>query len=320
MSEATEISEPVLPAVTMHACKPNEPATGRVVRNEVCTASRKASGFVHHLEIDVGGTPLEGVCVAGQSVGVLAPGEDASGRRHKPRLYSLACGVGGEDGAGRILSTTVKRTIDEHWESGKLFLGVASNYLCDLGVGDEIELTGPAGKRFLLPEDTSAHDYALFSTGTGIAPFRGFVRDLLSRDETSRVTLVSGSPYHTDLLYHDEFVELASKHPERFTYLTAVSRGDNDGHGRMYVGDRVRSNSAHFEELLGSERSLIYICGIAGMELNVMRRVAELLGPDRLGGYLGAEREVLAAPASWEAKGLMRSLKPTRRVMLEVYD
>ena len=103
------------------------------------------------------------------------------------RLYSLASPTRGEIDEGgvrrpHLVSTTVKRTIDEHHDTHKLFLGVASNYLCDLHVGDEVKLTGPAGKRFLIPSRPGEHDYLFFATGTGIAPFRGMLIDLLEAD------------------------------------------------------------------------------------------------------------------------------------------
>jgi ferredoxin--NADP+ reductase len=270
---------------------------------------------VRHIEIDVSGTPLEGVCMSGQSVGVLPPGEDERGRPHRPRLYSLANPTGGETGDGTIISTTVKRTIDENWETGKLFLGVASNYLCDVQEGDEVQLTGPNGKRFLLPADTSKHDYIFFATGTGIAPFRGFIRELLAKEEESRVVLVMGAPYNTDLLYHDELLAFERDH-ERFTYLTAISR---EGDERTYVQDRLTSDDELFAPMLVSERTLIYVCGIAGMEVGILRHLAETLTGDTLAQYMSLDPGLLSDAQPWTSRMIHRQVRPTRRVLLEVY-
>lgn len=306
----------------MHACRPNEPASGVVTRNEPCTAGRKASGFVRHVEIDVSGTPLEGICRSGQAIGVLAPGSDEKGRPHRLRLYSLACPTGGEDGTGKIISTTVKRTIDEHWDNHKLFLGVASNYLCDVQVGETVQLTGPNGKRFLLPQDPALHDYMFFATGTGIAPFRGMVMELLRSGFLGNVTLVMGSPYATDLLYHNELLAMAEKHPN-FRYLPVISRENNviDGvsHGTMYVQDRIRTNADELRAQLVSDRNLIYICGVAGMELGIFQQLAQTLTGESLEQYLHADRETLADVKNWDRRMLHKQVKPTRRVMLEVY-
>ncbi len=316
MSEAVPGS-PVLPDVKMHLATPAAPCTGTVVSTERCTASRKAAGFVRHVAIDVGGTPLEGHFRAGQAFGVLAPGVDQFGKPHKLRLYSIASPSTGEDGQGRILATTVKRTIDEHDDTHKLFLGVCSNYLCDLAVGDKVAVTGPNGKRFLLPVDPSLHDYVFCATGTGIAPFRGMIMELLAAKVPSRITLLMGSPYASDLLYHQQFQTLAAAHPN-FTYLTAISR--EAGAGRpMYVHDRLRAEGARLADQLASERTLFYICGIAGMELGIMQALASLLPPDRLAQYLRLTPDAPADAASWERKMINKAIVPTRRMMLEVY-
>lgn len=50
--------------------------------------------------------------------------------------------------------------------------GVCSNFLCDAKPGDELQLTGPAGKVMLMPEKNPNADIIMVATGTGIAPYR----------------------------------------------------------------------------------------------------------------------------------------------------
>ena len=201
---------PTLPSVKMNLARAREPVVGRVTHNELCMHGKSAS-FVKHLEIDVSGTVLAGNFAPGQSFGVITPGEDERGKPHKVRLYSIACPSWGEDGSGNVLSTTPKRLIDEHTpqrpgddpRDHRLFLGVCSNYLCDLNEGDEVLLTGPSGKRFLLPQSPHEHGYLFVATGTGIAPFRGMLMELLESPDgpcKSRIDLVMGVPYTSDLL------------------------------------------------------------------------------------------------------------------------
>ena len=311
---------PALPAVEMHIRKPNDPATAVVVESRLCTAGgKKAAGFVRHVVLDIGDTEIAGRFRAGQSFGVIPPGEDENGRPHKVRLYSIASPTGGEDGSGKLLATTVKRVIDEHWENHRLFLGVASNYLCDVQVGDEVLVTGPAGKRFLVPESPDDHDYAFFATGTGIAPFRGMVRDMLAAGVQSRIVLVMGTAYGTDLLYDEEFTALAAEH-DNFTYLTALSRESQaDGSGRMYVQGRIETHPGLFREVLGGERGLVYMCGLAGMELGVMRGLLACLGPESFARYVKMDEELAGDPGGWDRKMIPRQIAPTRRMFLEVY-
>jgi ferredoxin--NADP+ reductase len=314
--------EPILRDVKMHLASPVEPVVGRIRSSERCTvggARSKSAGFVRHIEIDVSGTPLAGSFVPGQSFGVLAEGADAKGQPHKVRLYSLSSPTRGEDGSGNVVATTVKRTIDEHHETGKLFLGVCSNYLCDLRPGDPVRLSGPSGKRFVLPAEPSKHDYVFFATGTGIAPFRGMIFDLLDARAASSITLVMGSPYQGDLLYHETFTDLARTHAN-FTYLPTLSRQPQEGGEKpMYVQQRLTSHADLFRPALASERTLIYVCGIAGMELGIFQQLARTLAPDALRQYLALEGAARENVDAWERKMIPREIKPTRRVFLEVY-
>ncbi len=310
-------SDIVLPDVRMNIATPKAPVVARIRSNELCT-SPKASGWIRHVEFDVSGTDLVGACLPGQAVGVLTPGEDDAGKAHKVRLYSLASPGGGETGDGTILSTTVKRLLDEHWETNALFVGVASNYLCNLRAGDPVRLTGPSGRRFLLPANPGEHDFVFVATGTGVAPFRGMVLDLLGNSPESRVCLVTGSPYETDLPYDDVFRALDESN-ERFTYLTALSRQpqrDGDA-GPMYADGRLPDE--RIAPMLRNERTLVYLCGIAGMEVGVYRQLATLLGPDDASRYLNADPSTLGAASEWDRATVKSSVKPTGRVFVEVY-
>ncbi|MCB9841456.1 MAG: hypothetical protein H6809_07390 [Phycisphaeraceae bacterium] len=309
---------PHMPDVRMHLHTPADPGRGVVVSNERCTAG-KSSSFVRHVVIDIAETRLAGHFRAGQSFGVIPPGLDTHDKPHKLRLYSIASPTQGEGGKANHLATTVKRTIDEHWENHRLFLGVASNYLADLQPGDPVTLTGPNGKRFLLPDDPAAHDYLFIATGTGIAPFRGMLGDLAAGAFPSGAALLMGSPYATDLLYHHELTDLAARQAN-FTYLTALSRqAQPDGQPAMYVDGRLRTHREQLTALLASDRTLIYICGIAGMELGVLQALAEILPPAALEQYMQVDPGVAAEPKAWTRRMLHRELKLSRRIMLEVY-
>ncbi|MBS0195751.1 MAG: hypothetical protein JSR77_03240 [Planctomycetes bacterium] len=314
----TTDTAPTMTEAKMHLATPIKPCIGTVTETYRCTASQKAAGFVRHVSIDVTGTPLAGNFIAGQSFGVIPPGADANGKPHKLRLYSIASPTQGEDGKGNVLATTVKRTIDEHWDSHKLFLGVASNYLCDLHPGDKVTLTGPNGKRFVLPADHSKHDYVFIATGTGIAPFRGMTLELLRTGAASKVALVMGSPYASDLLYHKEFQELAKKHPN-FTYHTAISRERQaDGSGPMYVHQRLAADRDQLAPMMSSSRTLVYVCGIAGMELGVFQTMATMLPKDAAEQFIRADPEA-GEVAGWDRKMFHKSLHLSKRVFLEVY-
>ncbi|MFO0893943.1 MAG: hypothetical protein U0574_03170 [Phycisphaerales bacterium] len=330
------IGEPVLPPAQMHLVLPTAPVTARVVSNELCMKGKSAS-FVRHVVIDVGGTPLEGNFLAGQSFGIVPPGVDAHGKPHKVRLYSIASPGYGEDGRGRVMSTTPKRliaerepqTAGESAEDHSLFLGRCSNYLCDLRPGDPVQVSGPSGKRFVLPVDRNAHDYLLLATGTGIAPFRGFIHELFvgpPEDSPARagwaacrsqVHLVMGTPYTTDLLYDDFLREVAARHPN-FHYHVAISRESRPDGGRgEYVHQLLDRRWAEFQPLFTSSRTLLYVCGLAGMQVGLF----QLLGARGVhGGFVTVGPEIAEVPpATWTPDQVKRRVRPTHRCMLEVY-
>lgn len=305
----------------MHVVRPDEPVVGRIVRTELCTlGGAKSAGIVRHVEIDVTGTPMAGSFRTGQSFGVVPPGVDAKGKPHKVRLYSISSPTCGEDGAGNIVATTVKRLFHELDPDHKQYSGVASNHICDLQIGDAIHVTGPNGKRFLLPARPDEHEYVFIATGTGVAPFRGMVRELLGAGGDRKVTLIMGSPYETDLLYHKDFLALAREH-ERFRYVTAISRESIDGRPREYADGALARVADVVLPGLRSGEALVYVCGIAGMELGVLRTLTSMLGdePDALARYLDCDADAMAAMDTWDRRMIHRSVKPTRRVFLEVY-
>ncbi len=312
-----------MPEVQMHLHRPGDGGIGVVTKNEICT-SKKAAGFVRHVEIDVSNTRLAGHFRSGQSFGVCPPGVDDKGRPNQQRLYSIASPSRGEDGQGNVLSTTVKRLIDEDWVTHRLYTGLASNYLCDLDVGDEIEVFGPNGKRFLLPTNQDDYDYLFIATGTGIAPFRGMLMDLYKHDVDEQshprsATLIMGTPYATDLMYHDQLTMLERENPG-MTYLTAISRARQaDSDQGLYVQDRLRTHREQMVELLCRPTTLIYICGLIGMEMGIFQQMARILPEEALGQYLRIDDEIRGDVDSWTRKMLHRKIKPTRRVFVEVY-
>mgnify|MGYP003341674195 CR=1 FL=1 len=90
--------------------------------------------------------------------------------------------------------------------------------------GDAVAVTGPAGKRFLLPQDPSQHDYLFLATGTGIAPFMAFLQERKAAGATGRNWLFFGDQKaSTDFLYREE-LESWQKQGVLHKLSTAFSR------------------------------------------------------------------------------------------------
>lgn len=311
-SISTEI---VLPEVSINIYKPKDPVEVPVVESRIATLE-SSPNFVRHMTFDVSGTMLEGNVRAGQSIGIVPPGTQENGRPHKLRLYSVSSPTKGEDGQGKLVSTIVKRVIDEDWETQKLFTGVCSNYLCGLKPGDKVMMTGPSGRRFILPENPEDYNYIFFATGTGIAPFRAMVMDLMAAGVKSDIVFIFGSPYRTDLLYNEYFEPLAEKVPN-FHYLKSISREDRRPDGtKPYVQYQIVDNAELLHPILSKDNTLIYICGLKGMETGIYK----LLAQAGLNDYFTVSEELLSIdPAQWRSDDVRQGVKPNDRMFLEVY-
>ncbi|MFZ1748758.1 MAG: hypothetical protein WAU01_01130, partial [Saprospiraceae bacterium] len=115
-------------------------------------------------------------CKVDQSFGVIVQHESPFGNHEHLRFYSVA-DLPSYKNNHPLITMLVKRCsyVDEF--SGEKYDGIASNYLCDRKEGDEIVITGPHSLPFVVPEDKSA-DIILIGMGTGIAPFRAFIKHI----------------------------------------------------------------------------------------------------------------------------------------------
>merc|ERR1712087_263499 len=88
--------------------------------------------------------------------------------------------------------------------------GICSNFLCDSKPGTEVTLTGPTGKILLLPEEDPNNVHIMCATGTGIAPFRTYLRRMFLEDVPNfrfggLAWLFMGVANSDAKLYDDEF-------------------------------------------------------------------------------------------------------------------
>ena len=303
-----------LPEVELNIYTPKDPVEVPVVENYICT-KESSPNFVRHVTFDVSGTDLEGKIRVGQSIGILPPGENEKGRPYKLRLYSVSSPSKGEEGNASLVSTTVKRTIEE-LNGEKLYLGVCSNYLADLRPGDKVKMTGPSGRRFLLPENAEDFNYIFFATGTGIAPYRGMVMELMDQGFDNQIALIFGCAYRTDLLYADYFESLDTEN-DHFTYLPYISREDRRHDGtKKYVQTCLWDDQELLDPILEKDNTLLYICGLKGMESGIYRALAK----KNFQEYLDIREPVMSEdPDSWDEEQIKRHVKPSARTFVEVY-
>ena len=267
---------------------PKNPVTASVVGNFNCTEAGFGSQ-THHIVLDMGPMPFP--VLEGQSIGIVPPGVDASGRPHHARQYSIASPRNGERPGYNNISLTVKRVTEDH--QGKPVRGVASNYLCDLKLGDKVQVIGPFGASFLMPNHPRSN-IVMVCTGTGSAPMRAMTewrRRLrqTAKFEGGKLMLFFGARTQQELPYFGPLQSL----PKDFIDINlAFSR--TPGQPKRYVQDLMRERTADLGALLHDANTCIYVCGLKSMEEGVLlalRDIAEQSGLtwDTLGAALKRE-------------------------------
>jgi benzoyl-CoA 2,3-dioxygenase component A len=251
----------------------------------------------HHIVLDFGAMPFP--VLEGQSIGIIPPGTDAGGRAHHARQYSIASPRNGERPGYNNLSLTVKRVLEDH--QGQPVRGVGSNYMCDLKIGDKVQVIGPFGSSFLMPNHPRSH-IVMICTGTGSAPMRAMTewrRRLRAsgKFEGGKLMLFFGARTPQELPY---FGPLQNLPKDFIDSHFAFSRAP--GQPKTYVQDLIRQRAADLVPLLQDPNTCLYVCGLKAMEEGVVLALRDV---------------VTQAGLSWDALGA--TLKTEGRLHLETY-
>lgn len=249
------------------------PVTATVAGNYRLT-DENTSSDIHHIVLDFGNLPFP--VLEGQSIGIIAPGTDERGKPHHARQYSIASARDGERRGYNNVSLTVKRVVEDY--QGNPVHGVCSNYLCDLKKGDTVQVTGPFGHSFLMPNHPGAH-LVMICTGTGSAPMRAMTEYRRRHREHSgggKLMLFFGARTKEELPYFGPLMTL----PKDFIDTNlAFSRTPDKP--RQYVQDLMRERAADLAQMLKDSNAYFYVCGLKSMEegvLNVLQDVAQAHG------------------------------------------
>ncbi|WP_288225327.1 FAD-binding oxidoreductase [uncultured Prochlorococcus sp.] len=272
--------------VPVNIYRPKTPFEGTVIDN-YSLLKDGAIGRVNHITFDLKDSDPFLNYVEGQSIGIMPAGEDANGKPHKLRLYSIASTRHGDNFNGNTVSLCVRQL--QYEKDGETINGVCSTYLCDIKPGDKVKITGPVGKEMLLPDEEDAN-IVMLATGTGIAPMRAYLRRMFEPTEKEKnnwnfrgkAWLFMGAPKSANLLYEEDLQRYLADNPDNFKYTKAISREQqNTKGGRMYIQDRVLESANELFNMIEDEKTHIYLCGLKGMEPGIdeaMTKAAEEKG------------------------------------------
>jgi len=150
-------------------------------------------------------------------------------------------------------------------------------------------MTGPVGKAMLLPEEDPKKNLIMVTTGTGIAPYRAFIRRLFTEDTPAAgaykglAWLFLGVANSDAILYDEEWQEVL-KNNDNFRLDYALSReATNKKGGKMYIQDKVEEYADEVFDMLDNGSAVMYFCGLKGMMPGIeemLKGVAEAKGLD----------------------------------------
>ena len=216
----------------------------------------------------------------------------------QPRLYSISSALSADPGKVSLTVAAVRYRIGDRTR-----LGLASTYLSDrVSPGDRLKVYVQKAHGFALPKD-GAVPIVMVGPGTGIAPFRSFLRERRATSAAGGAWLFYGHQHEaTDYYYRDELAELQAAGA-----LTKLSLAwSRDGAEKVYVQDRMRDAGAELWSWL-QKGAHFYVCGDAKrMAADVEKALAEVVATH---GGKSAE----------EAKAFVASLKTAGRYQADVY-
>lgn len=301
--ETSRFSSTVPPWSAAHAYtmlygpKAAEPWITATISGNVRVTDLGSDYDTHHVVLDFGDLPFP--VLEGQSIAVIPPGTDANGRPHHPRQYSIASPRNGERPGYNNISLTIKRVLEDY--DGKPVRGVASNYMCDLKVGEQVKVIGPFGNTFLMPNHPKSH-VVMICTGTGSAPMRAMTewRRRLRKSgkfESGKLMLFFGARTREELPYFGPLQKL----PKDFIDISfAFSR--TPGQPKTYVQDLLRQRAADLAPLLDDPNACFYVCGLKSMEEGVVLALRDI---------------ATQAGLDWSSVGM--AMKRSGRLHLETY-
>lgn len=146
-------------------------------------------------------------------------------------------------------------------------------HLANLVAGAPIDIEGPAGS-FVLPANLQARAVALIGGGTGIAPLRAMLHQLLDSKPGVRVGVLQSARSPEELCYTSELRALAAS--GRIGLLETVTREAP----ASWRGRRGRVTADDLERLAGGPETWCFVCGPDSLVEGVPRLLTLVGVPD----------------------------------------
>jgi len=135
--------------------------------------------------------------------------------------------------------------------------GHFSGIMDDLRKGKVVNIIGPNGAFTLT--NSKGKELIFVATGTGIAPIKSMITDLLHKSDKRKITLYFGVRKQSGILYKKLFTELSKKH-ENFNFISVLSRPPASWKGAVGHVDNIIK-----EQVKNAKNKDIFMCGLPAM-------------------------------------------------------
>jgi len=123
-------------------------------------------------------------------------------------------------------------------------------------VGDKMEVIAPTG-HFLPVYEPNKHLICI-AGGSGVTPFRGFVREATRRKLETRITVLYSVRTTNDIIFHQEFRDLEAENQNFDFYVTCTRLHPED----PWTGRRGRLDAQYVKEhIMDLPNTTFYACG-----------------------------------------------------------
>ncbi len=160
--------------------------------------------------------------------------------------------------------------------------GKVSNGLAALQVGESVEVSQPCVGFFVLSQIPEARDLWMLATGTGIGPYLSILKTDKVWERFEKIRLVHAVPYANELCYAKIIEEFSEQHPDKFQFISIVSREDHEGSLKGRIPELIQKGALEerAELEINTQNSHVMLCGNSGM-LKDSKIVLKERGMDR---------------------------------------
>lgn len=155
---------------------------------------------------------------------------------------------------------------DNHIEFAASFVkdGPGTNFLFNLKIGDTVEVSGPFGK--LILKENNPKRYVFIATSTGVTPFRAMIPEIekrISECPDLNCVILMGVQKRQDVIYGQEFQDLASRLSPRVKFVACLSRETLHELEPHEIKGHVQNGFADIN--LNPDEDVVYLCGNPAM-------------------------------------------------------